>query len=305
MLKSFLAVFGLSRKSEVDELHAKVNTLIEANGAIARSNEVVRKSNEEIKEILQEQLSDRKRKRSSRRESRSKRSRRSSALPNLSLDELENPINADDPPSSPRPAPSFTVHGNSNATGSNVVKDTNENNADSNNIESNNESNESNNKNSKNTTTTINNAANPQSSKKRIMISYNVSSTKHLIPQLRKALEDKYYTVWNCETDIAAGKIFRAEIAKAALSCDFMICLINKEWAQSGECMFEYDAVQTRANKPDGPVIIPVMVGNDVSWVHKFPIVDVLMKHSNCIFAYDEKMWKYYVAELATSISKH
>eukprot|EP01038_Epipyxis_sp_PR26KG_P007459 gene7459-10169_t len=104
-----------------------------------------------------------------------------------------------------------------------------------------------------------------------------MNSTKILSDYLRK----RGLTYWICN-DMKGGDIFRTEITQAVERCKIFLPLLNQNWADSGECEFEYNhAIRlSLASKIRYPRVLPVAF-EGLDWNH--PRISPLASNYNFI----------------------
>ncbi|KAJ3191998.1 hypothetical protein HK101_007196 [Irineochytrium annulatum] len=73
-----------------------------------------------------------------------------------------------------------------------------------------------------------------------VMISLHCASMGPSAAWLRGELQKRGVTAWVCTDELEAGVNYRDEIYAAVKTCRVFLPLINKKWADSGECESEY-----------------------------------------------------------------
>jgi hypothetical protein len=106
----------------------------------------------------------------------------------------------------------------------------------------------------------------------QVMVSLHVSSMKSSVAELTKRLEAKGLATWSC-LEVPSGANYRDHIFDAVSTCQFMVLLINQEWADSAECEDEFllakrlnltshASGRSKKGEPRYPVFIPVAFPN-------------------------------------------
>eukprot|EP00033_Pygsuia_biforma_P003996 GCRY01004376.1.p1 GENE.GCRY01004376.1~~GCRY01004376.1.p1 ORF type:complete len:456 (+),score=103.62 GCRY01004376.1:126-1493(+) len=115
-----------------------------------------------------------------------------------------------------------------------------------------------------------------------VMVSLQVASTKDLAQQLVEFLEGKGLDTWYC-LEMSGGTVFREEIVVNASQDRAFVPLINTHWAESKECIYEFNIAQRCALTQGFPKIIPVILDPHLEF-KKYPLLVGLMANTNCLF---------------------
>eukprot|EP00732_Lithocolla_globosa_P004264 Lithocolla_globosa_v1_NODE_3845_length_1566_cov_2.780940.p1 type:complete len:310 gc:universal NODE_3845_length_1566_cov_2.780940:1111-182(-) len=108
-----------------------------------------------------------------------------------------------------------------------------------------------------------------------VFLSFHTGSSTETVKTLVKHLNEAEITTWTC-LDLPPGDLFRDSIVKSIKGCKVFIMVINKQWAESGECEEEfYYAKRLNAkNRPRLPMLLPIVFPN--LEVSDFPQVESL-----------------------------
>jgi len=127
--------------------------------------------------------------------------------------------------------------------------------------------------------------------KRKVMISLQCKTMGESSVKLKDFLEKNGLEVWLC-MEMAGGESYRDSIVDAIDAADFVVIMLNNEWALSGECTDEYNYAKRlnltsyetgKSARPDPrrPVFVPIAY-NNLDWnAHKH--VRLLSSSTNMI----------------------
>mmetsp|Transcript_49338 Transcript_49338/g.115879 ORF Transcript_49338/g.115879 Transcript_49338/m.115879 type:complete len:349 (+) Transcript_49338:252-1298(+) len=118
-------------------------------------------------------------------------------------------------------------------------------------------------------------------SAKEVMIGLCFKSQCERGKRLRDFLEAKGYEVF-LFVDMKGGDLFRQQIAINALYCKAFVPLMDKAWALSDECLYEFNMALRKNMTKRTPQIIPVLCDQFEDIVGSRPEVEGFLANVNC-----------------------
>ena len=118
---------------------------------------------------------------------------------------------------------------------------------------------------------------------KDVFLSHCVASMGVHAVALSEKIRNEGYSTFIC-TQMDPGQDFRRQITVNAANCKIMIIFLDSKWAQSKECLSEFNCAYSCYNKTQAPQIIPVVVGG-FQWIcpRKFPEVNCITANFQCL----------------------
>jgi len=114
-----------------------------------------------------------------------------------------------------------------------------------------------------------------------VMISLHCASSTQIAKNIDQYLKEQGFTTWMC-LHMTAGMNYRTDIIKNASKCKAMVILLNKDWAESGECEFEANVTLRKNLVKGSPSIMPLVL-QEFDY-EEYPLVDAIMCNTNAIF---------------------
>lgn len=114
-----------------------------------------------------------------------------------------------------------------------------------------------------------------------MFVSLKVSSTAAYANALVLELRTAGLEVWIC-SDLKAGDAYREEIVVNATTARSFVCLIDKAWAESGECRFEFNTAMRTFLTKGKPIMLPVLMDPALTF-DKYPLLTGLMANTNAL----------------------
>ena len=115
-----------------------------------------------------------------------------------------------------------------------------------------------------------------------VFLSHHVSSMNVHASKLNQELRGMGIKTFIC-TSMKPGDDFRKSIIVNAVKCKLFVAFINEKWADSEECITEFNCALRSFNKSKTPKIIPIIIGG-FGWIDvaKYPDVYSITANTNC-----------------------
>ena len=134
-----------------------------------------------------------------------------------------------------------------------------------------------------------------------VFLSHHVSSMNNSALKLEKELQSMGLQTFIC-TRIKPGCDYRQSIVTNAVKCKVFVAFVNEAWAQSDECMIEFNCALSNYNAHKTPKILPIIIGG-FNWIDvvKYPHVFNIKANTNCAVL-DGKNWNEVLEEVTATI---
>ncbi len=117
----------------------------------------------------------------------------------------------------------------------------------------------------------------------QVFLSHCVATMGEPATEMNSKLESSGYTTFIC-TDMIAGAEFRRSITINAANCKIMIVFLDESWANSRECISEFNCAYSCFNKKGSPQFIPIVIGG-FHWIdpERYPEAHCITSNFHCL----------------------
>ncbi len=102
---------------------------------------------------------------------------------------------------------------------------------------------------------------------KQVFLSHCVSSMGSRAATLNKKVRERGFSTFSC-VDMGGGDNFRERIVGNAINCKVMVLFVDKSWAESKECISEFNCAYENFTATGSPHFIPVFIGG-FAWIDR------------------------------------